>query len=240
MTQLSQHQGSSSVTLVDSMGDDRSVVNAARVSYGKESTELTERDKKLIRYLAQERHMSPFRHVQFTLEIECPEFVARQLYKHQVGMGYTSADFRESATVWNEISGRYVTLEPSYYIPDIYRMQSPESKQASYGRLDQDVCAEAATLVENAVLSADRVYRELLSLGVAREQARIVLPLAMLTRFRVTASLEALVNLIRLRTHPHAQAETREVAEMIRSEVEHVCPVSLNALLVSNNKEYVR
>jgi len=120
------------VTLSDCMGSDLSVVNAARVSFGKRKTEMDEKDIKLIKYLAAHKHMSPFRHVQFSFTLEgISEVVCRQLYKHQVGCAYTSGEFRETATVWNEVSGRYIEFDPEFHVPAEFRKQHTSNKQAS-------------------------------------------------------------------------------------------------------------
>ena len=117
------------VTLSDYMGNDLSVVNAARVSFGKRKTEFDEKDIKLINYLAAHKHMSPFRHVVFTFTLEgISEVVCRQLYKHQVGCSYTSGEFKEAATTWNEISGRYVEFEPEFHTPELFRKQHKNNK----------------------------------------------------------------------------------------------------------------
>src|ERR1044072_3599697 len=117
-----------SIELVDHMGSDLTVVNSARVSFGKRKTQLDESDTKLINFLAKHKHWSPFRHVQFQFHIKAPEIVGRQMYKHIIGADYA---FKDHA--WNEISGRYVEYDDEFYIPSMYRKQSDSNKQASIG-----------------------------------------------------------------------------------------------------------
>lgn len=221
-----------SVTLSDYMGSDLSVVNAARVSFGKRKTSLDDKDERLIRYLATHRHMSPFRHVTFSFTLDgISEVVCRQLYKHQVGCAYTSGEFRESATVWNEISGRYVEFEPEFHVPGHFRKQSKSNKQASVENEFVDSPDEALRIYTGAIEGAYAAYRKLLDLGVCREQARLVLPVSFKNSLVWTPSLEAVAHFVKLRDHEGAQLEIRNLARAIRSLVEPVCPVSLAALL---------
>jgi thymidylate synthase (FAD) len=221
-----------SIVLIDHMGDDLAVVNAARVSFGKASTELTDRDVKLIQYLAEHKHMSPFRHVvfKFTLE-DISEVVIRQLFRHQVGCAYTSNEFREVATVWNEISGRYVEFEPAFHTPGLFRKQHKNNKQASVEGESVDDNEAAMSVYNEAVKQAYDAYRKLLDLGVCREQARMVMPLCFKTSVMWTVSLEALAHFIRLRDHDGAQLEIRNLARALDSLVRPLAPVSLAALL---------
>jgi thymidylate synthase (FAD) len=214
------------------MGDDLAVVNAARVSFGKASTELTERDRGLIRYLAEHKHMSPFRHVVFKLTLEdISEVVIRQLFRHQVGCAYTSNEFREVATVWNEISGRYVEFEPAFHIPSLFRKQHQNNKQASVEGVAVDEHGTATQVYLDAVSASYRAYQSLIELGVCREQARMVMPLCFKTSVMWTVSLEALAHFIKLRDHEGAQLEIRNLARALKDLVEPICPVSLAALL---------
>lgn len=216
------------------LGDDLTVVNAARVSFGKRKTELSEGDKKLINYLAAHQHWSPFRHVQLQFHCKVPEFVARQWYKHVVGIAYT-----ESASVdhaWNEISLRYVNAADfEFYTPNGFRKQSEDNKQASTDELLDDPGETFRKRYENHCKEAFHLYEDLALAGVAREQARGVLPLSLYTEFYWTASLQAVVNFIKLRQHPGAQYEIREYANAIEKLLQDVVPVSYAALMSSDS-----
>ncbi|MEM0950615.1 MAG: FAD-dependent thymidylate synthase [Cyanobacteria bacterium P01_H01_bin.74] len=218
------------VALTDSMGDDLTIVNAARVSFGKRKTALSDGDKKLIRYLAEHKHWSPFRHVQFQFHCKVPEFVARQWYKHVVGIAYTDAMTVDHA--WNEISLRYVDAsEFKFYTPAGFRMQSENNKQASTSHL----VADADSQLKNAFVShcdaALKLYDQLVTAGVAKEQARSVLPLNIYTEFYWTVSLQALVNFIHLRKHEGAQYEIRLYANAIEHLAKLIAPVAFESLI---------
>ncbi len=218
------------VELIDSMGSDLTVVNSARVSFGKRKTSLSEGDKKLIQYLADHKHWSPFRHVQFQFHCKVPEFVARQWYKHVVGIAYTDAATVDHA--WNEISLRYVDASDfHFYTPDGFRKQSEDNKQASTDELVKDPDGLLMTEYKNHCQKALDLYHRLLEHGVAREQARGVLPLNIYTEFYWTVSLQALVNFIHLRTHAGAQFEIRLFADALQQLAQDVVPVSFEALM---------
>ena len=220
------------VQLVDFMGQgDLSVVNAARVSFGKRKDKLDESDTKLIRFLARHKHMSPFRHMQFTFLIHTSEVVCRQLYKHQVGCSFTAGEFREAATVWNEISGRYVEFPEEFHTPASFRRQHPSNKQASLPDQLVEAGDEATAVYRDALDQAYGSYRKLLSLGVCKEQARMVLPVSFMNTLTWTASLEAVVNFIRLRDHDGAQLEIRKLALAVKDLATAVCPYSVEALM---------
>jgi thymidylate synthase (FAD) len=218
------------VELIDSMGTDLTVVNSARVSFGKRKTELSDGDKKLIKYLAEHKHWSPFRHVQLQFHCKVPEFVARQWYKHVVGIAYT-----DSATVdhaWNEISLRYVDASDfHFYTPAGFRQQSENNKQASTDALVKDPDGQLMAEYNNHCQKSLDLYHRMLEHGVAREQARGVLPLNIYTEFYWTVSLQALVNFIHLRTHEGAQYEIRLFADALQKLTQQVVPVSFEALL---------
>ena len=219
------------VELVDHMGSDLTVVNSARVSFGKRKTELSDGDKKLIKYLAQHKHWSPFRHVYVQFHCKVPEFVARQWYKHVVGIAYTDAATIDHA--WNEVSLRYVDAsEFDYYIPQGFRKQSEDNKQASTDEVLTDPKIEAS--FKKQCDEALKLYHSLIEQGVAREQARGVLPLTIYTEFYWSVSLQALVNFIQLRKHAGAQYEIRLYAEALEQFVKQVVPVSYEALLGVN------
>jgi len=196
------------VELLSHFGDDLMVVNVARVSYGKESKELNEKDGKLLNYLVKHKHTSPFRHPQLQFRITCPIYVERQLHKHQVGISV------------NSISGRYVDFSDSYSKIDVWRKQSKSSKQGSDGLIeDQDW----ATQIENdVIITCKFAYNQLLKLGVSKEQARTILPLNLNTTFVWTGSLLALFHLFNLRLKPDTQAETREIADAMLQQVKAI------------------
>ena len=202
--------GGGAVELIDVMGDARTVVNAARVSMGKHVTEMGEADARLIRYLWEHEHTSPFRHVTFQFRLRAPIFVVRQWQKHQIGCS------------WNEISGRYVTFEDEAWSPERWRAQSAAVKQGSAGPLDDLSALGATSLYEEAISNAFETYQRLLALGVAKEQARAVLPLSLMTECFWTASLQAVLHFLKLRLDLHAQEEIRDFARAVRSLVEQV------------------
>jgi thymidylate synthase (FAD) len=189
------------IELLEIFGNDEMVVNAARVSYGKDATNYTSgENKSLINYLASHGHTSPFRHPQLQYRITCPIYVERQLFKHQVGL------------TANSISGRYVDFEDNYYRIEDFRLQSKSSKQGSGGDLEM-YDNDAALIIQDAVINyCSTAYHELLQLGVAKEHARTVLPLNLQTTFIWTGSLLAYINFWKLRITKDTQAETRHIA----------------------------
>ena len=200
--------GTGFVILEASMGSAVSIVNAARVSMGKKVEQITEPDRRLLRYLWEHEHTSPFRHVQLQFHIKAPVFVLRQWMKHQVGCA------------WNEISGRYVTFDQETWTPDVWRSQSPVIKQGSGADLEDG--SDAAELYASAMRNSFNAYEALLALGVAKEQARMVLPLSLMSECYWTASLQAVIHFLRLRQDGHAQAEIRAYADAIRELVKQV------------------
>ena len=185
------------IELLNVMGDDLMVVNAARVSYGKSKGLLDSKDERLINFLVEHKHVAPFRHPQLQFRIECPIFVERQLFKHQVGLSA------------NSISGRYVDFSDNYYLFDKLRYQSKSSKQGSEGEIDNP---ELLKKIEDHVKVSSELYKELCDNEVAKEQARAILPLCLETQFIWTGSLLAYVHLWNLRLKPDTQYETRLVA----------------------------
>lgn len=223
------------VTFVDHMGSDLSVVNAARVSFDKESDwergpsgtinagviSLSDQDAKLINYLAKHNHWSPFAHTSVQIRIKAPVFCARQLVKHQVG------------GVWNEVSRRYVDSEPEFWFPEVWRGRPVNAKQGSSGVLEKENISEH--IVANAVQECIDAYNIMLNEGIAPEQARMILPQNMQTEWYWTGSLMFFCRVCRERLAPGAQQETREVAEQIAEIVAPLYPVSWSALM--NTKE---
>ncbi len=210
------------VKLVDHMGSDLSVVNAARVSFGKRKEEFDESDAKLVRYLAKHEHTSPFRHTALTLHVKAPIFVFRQWMKHRIGSEF------------NEISGRYVVFpEDEFYVPEVFRQQSKDNKQGSFGEIAEEHRGSAAATYLQACRDSVKQYKALLEMGVCKEQARCVLPLGLYSEVYWTVSLQAVAHFIRLRTEGHAQWEIQQYGHGVAKVVEQVYPVSLKALLES-------
>ena len=207
------------VTFIDHMGTDLTVANAARVSFGKQSEmdtsdvwgppKLKDKDAKLIRYLAEHKHISPFGHCFASFHIKAPVFVARQLVKHKF-------------LRWNEISRRYVDSEPEFYVPDTYRGRSLDKKQGSAGTV---------TVSDNGFNEiAMTEYEFLLDVGVCPEQARMVLPQSMMTEWYWSGSLDAFADMCNLRCKSDTQYETQLVAWDIYFEMKELFPVSWMAL----------
>ena len=206
------------VQLVDQMGSDLSVVNAARVSYDKmsdwEDGELSGRDERLIKYLAKHKHTSPFGHAFASFRVTAPVFVARQLVKHKF-------------LRWNEISRRYVNYTPEFYEPN-WRSKPENSKQGSGGPMEISLDTEMLyfATIRNALATYDRMIKE----GVAPEQARAILPQNMMTSWIWSGSLDAWADMCRLRCAHDTQYETRLVATEIDVVMENEFPVSWSAL----------
>ena len=209
-------------TYIDHMGSDLSVVNAARVSFGKKHTEFLEGDSNLIRYLAEHKHMSPFGHAFASFHVKAPIFVARQLVKHKF-------------LRWNEISRRYVDEDVDLYYPpnDVWRGRSEDKKQGSYGEVDLKYPAMDGFLLDDLIEENEAqrlLYRNLLKAGVAPEQARMVLPQSTMTEWYWSGSLDAFADMCNLRCKNDTQYETRVVANKISEKLLDLFPVSWEAL----------
>ena len=216
------------VNTIDHMGSDLSVVNAARVSFGKKSEALgtsgvegepmtpilNDPDKRLIKYLAKHKHMSPFGHAFASFHVKAPIFVARQLVKHKF-------------LRWNEISRRYVDDEPEFYQPDKWRGRSADKKQGSDG-----VVAVSQKAVWENSLASETLYNSLLDRGVCPEQARMVLPQSTMTEWYWSGSLDAFSDMCKLRCKEDTQLETRIVANTISEEMNYLFPISWEALVL--------
>ena len=244
-------------TLIDHMGSDLSVVNAARVSFGKKSDPiawldyeyedgsrsgdliavLDDRDNKLIRYLAKHKHLSPFGHAFASFHVKAPIFVARQLVKHKF-------------LRWNEISRRYVDEEPEFYVPDVWRGRSADKKQGSEGVVDLEAINSwgdpyegrfgEATLGEIVYEEAQEIsysYDLLIKAGVAPEQARMVLPQSTMTEWYWSGSLDAFAAMCKLRCASDTQYESRVVADQISKNMLELFPVSWEALMKGQDDE---
>ena len=211
------------IEVVDSLGSDLTVVNSARVSFGKRKEKFDKSDERLVRYLAKHKHYSPFRHLQIQFHIKAPEFVMRQWYKHVVGIKTTSNGSTKDHA-WNEISGRYVPVE-EYYIPKIWRKQSDDNKQASEGELDNEQNSRAIHYYNTALTTTINMYDRLINdLGVAKEQARVILPLSQYTEVYWTASFQAVMNFIELRNEKTSQIEIQEYAKVMLKQMKEVFP----------------
>ena len=205
------------VELLDTFGDDLTVVNAARVSFAKESAEINAGDKKLIQYLATHNHITPFFHPQARFRIKMPIYVAREWFRHTVGFAR------------NEISRRYVDYEPECYVPDLLRERDANKKQGSKAsaiEANDELVAEVRDFQESAM----GFYKKLLDAKVAPEVARGVLPQSMYTEFIETGSLSAYARLCKLRTDPQAQAEIQAYARAVSELLAGTFPVSWAAI----------
>jgi thymidylate synthase (FAD) len=202
------------IEIVDSLGDDLTPVNAARVSFGGRSTEFTNKDKRLSKFLIKHKHFSPFRHQHAMMIIKAPEFVMRQWYKHIVGIETTSSSSTKDHA-WNEISGRYIPVQ-EYYYPEVWRRQSEDNKQASEGELDNLQQKRMTQIYNTYMKQVQMAYETMVNSGVAKEQARIVLPLSQYTLVYWTASFQSIMNFIELRDEPTAQWEIQEYAKVLK------------------------
>lgn len=206
-------------------GDDLTVVNTARVSYNKKSDEWGDKDERLLKYLWDHEHTSPFRHASIRFEIKAPIFVLRQWMKHQIGCS------------WNEISYRYTQFEePEVFYPGLFRSQDAKNKQSGTGILplaDQD---KATEILHDGYLTAYKAYNDLIDMGVCREQARIVLPVGIYSKAVWTASLQAIMHFIDLRLDESAQKEIRDYAVAIKTLAQIHFPQSIKLL---NKEEFI-
>ena len=235
-----------SVEYVQHTGSDLMVANAARVSFDKESAweqfcegsefdvpsfRLSSKDTKLIQYLANHKHFSPFNHSFITLRVKAPVFVARQLVKHKF-------------MPWNEVSRRYVDDEPEFYFPDVWRAKAENVKQGSAesaagymqeeqwdGTEDNDCYCTSEELVYRDIRSIVGMYQDMVANGVCAEQARMILPQNMMTSWWWSGTLGAYCDMLKLRLDPHTQKESRIVAEKVKEVIEPLFPVSVPALL---------
>lgn len=220
---------------VDHMGCDLDVVDAARVSFQKESDwedgSLSDADTKLISYLAKHNHWSPFAHCTVKFRVKAPIFVARQLMKHTVGFS------------WNEVSRRYVSNEPEFFLPRGFRARSESVKQGSSADIvpviGGDLLVKPETAYKDAARAALNTYDSMLAGGICPEQARMVLPQSTMTEWIWTGTLFAWARMCQLRLDSHTQKETREVAKLIATEMATLFPVSWKALMFDEKKEKV-
>ena len=222
--------GKSSLRLLDSMGNSLSVVNDARQSFDSESTEWTERDGKLLGYLAKHHHTSPFRGVVFKWSVKAPLFIARQWWKHTV-----ASTFVDDQLGWNEQSFRYCAAdEAKFYIPTEFLQQSEDNRQASAGALAADKQSLALMQYVRALHACQTAYDGLLLTGVSKEQARAILPSALYTSFVWTCSLQALFHFISLRISHGAQGEIVAYAKALLELGRPVAPEAFDAFAENN------
>jgi thymidylate synthase (FAD) len=196
-------------------GTDLATVNSARVSFNKRSDELSKKDAKLVSYLSEHKHTSPFNHAYATFRVKAPIFVARQLVKHEY-------------LPWNEVSRRYVDDEPEFYVPDVWRGRSADKKQGSEGVVKLYGVAEQ--IVDDYAAEALTAYQVLLEAGVCPEQARMVLPQSTMTEWWWSGTVGAWAKMCSLRCKPDTQLETRIVADKISDKMGELFPVSWSAL----------
>ena len=199
------------IGLIDHMGTEVSATNAARVSFGKMKTEFDEKDEVLLKYLVENRHMTPLEHITFSFSVHCPIFVARQWMRHRTFS-------------YNEISRRYTTVDLEFYFPDTFRKQSESNRQASTDEIIEKN-TEARQIYSKITDDCFDAYEKMLELGVCKEQARAILPQNMMTTFWMTGNLRNILHFIELRDDDHAQKEIREYAramkELIRPYIPH-------------------
>ena len=201
------------IEVIDSLGNDLTVVNSAGVSFGKRKSVWSAADRRLVKYLAKYKHYSPFRHLQVQFHIKAPEFVMRQWYKHVVGIE-TSSSHSTKDHAWNEISGRYVPVE-DFYTPKVWRKQSEDNKQASEGVLDELQQKRMTSTYNEYMRQVEMAYDRMIDAGMAKEQARIILPLNQYTEVYWTASFQSIMNFIELRNEKTSQWEIQEYAKAL-------------------------
>lgn len=219
--------GNGYVRLVDYMGSDLSVVNAARASFAKESKEFSTQDARLIDFLARENHMSPFRHAFMTFEFKAPLMVARQHWKYVVGSDHTMDS-------WNESSRRYVTMEPEFYIPesDQWRLAPEDKKQGSNGLADPFYGSVLTQQLQEYIEKGEALYNLAMENGIAPEQARLFLPAySMHVVYRWSCSLQSACLFLVQRLENEAQEEIRNYAEAVLHLIKDIYPVSIQALV---------
>jgi len=206
------------VRLDAAMADDLSVVNAARVSFARFSSELTEADKGLINFLMRERHGTPFEHNAFRFHIKCPIFVAREWFRHRIGS-------------FNEFSARYSEVPNEFYVPEYEDIRTQVGKPGSYSfePTDFDTAVDAVGIMKLANEQAYKAYTTLIERGVAKELARAVLPVSMMTQFYWTVNARSLMNFLSLRTHETAQRDIRTYAIAVEELFAETMPETYSA-----------
>lgn len=217
------------VRLVDTLGTDLSIVNAARVSYDKESEEFTARDAKLIDFLIREGHTSPFRHAALTFEVYAPLFVARQWWKYAVGSTHV-----DDQNGWNESSRRYITEDEEFYVPSAsaWRSKPENSKQGSGEPIHFSNGAHYTNKLRESIVDGVALYHEAMADNVAPELARLFLPAyGMYVRWRWTTSLQGAITFLEQRLGHDAQVEIQDYAKAVQSLTEEAFPKTVNAFI---------
>jgi thymidylate synthase (FAD) len=215
------------VELQDHMGGDTQVVNSARVSYGKQVETLEEKDKRLIKRLVSDNHVSVLRSTVMTFRVKCPIAIRNQWYRHVIGGAYANDQIG-----WNEISRRYTSQDLEFYFPTQFRRQDPDNKQASkpltaFDEDDVELFESLSDAWKDQSTDSLMLYNDLLRAGVAREQARMVLPQHLYTEFLWTASLQAVLHFLDLRDKPEAQWEIAVYAQAVQQLAQMVAPETL-------------
>jgi thymidylate synthase (FAD) len=215
--------GIGSVRLDGCMADDVSVVNSARVSFGKKIETLSAADKGLINFLMREKHGTPFEHNSFRFHVRCPIFVAREWFRHRIGS-------------FNEFSGRYAEFSPEAYVPALEDVRSQVGKPGAYSfeKVDDFVAISAREIIEESYNRAFVNYEDLLKLGVAKEVARTVIPVGAFTEFYWTVNARSLMNFISLRNDDNAQYEIRMLAKEVELIFADLMPVTYEAFMLNN------
>lgn len=220
------------VRLVDALGSDLTIANAARVSYAKESLELTNKDKGLIDFLAREDHTSPFRHAVLQFEVYAPLMVARQWWKYIIGSSHQEA-IGDSLNAWNESSRRYITEEPVFYIPeaDQWRSAPENSKQGSGAPIETKLGEEYTKKLMDYVDKGLKLYEDAMEDGICAEEARLFLPAyGMYVRWYWTASLQSVAHFVKQRIEQDAQKEIQDYAKAVLELSLERFPVSFDAI----------
>lgn len=223
------------VELIASCASDLDVVNAARVSFAQQSEleevrvdsgsvighKLSERDAGLIRFLARNRHGTPFEHGFFKFHVDAPIFIFREWHRHRVGHSY------------NEMSGRYVELEERFYWPDAWRVQKGKPGAYTFEPVapDWEFNDYALEIMADSYHHAWKVYRELMALGVAKEQARAVLPVGIYSQMIWSCNPRSLMHFCSLRNAPNAMKEIRDLAAQVEEEFKRIMPVTADAFI---------
>ena len=216
------------VRVVDKLGSDLSVVNAARVSYDKEVEEFSAKDFKLLMFLIREGHTSPFRHAALTFEVYAPLFVARQWWKYAVASTHV-----DDQNGWNESSRRYITEAEEFYVPKVWRSKPENSKQGSGEPVDDVIAADYTEALESVISMTEAWYKSALEDGIAPEQARLFLPAyGMYVRWRWTVSLQGVLTFLEQRLAHDAQWEIVAYATAVRELVQAEFPEVFAAWLV--------
>lgn len=211
------------VKVVDITANDLSVVNAARVSFGKRKDALDEGDEKLIYFLMRERHGTPFEHNFFSFHIKCPIFVTREWFRHRIGWSY------------NEYSARYSEMQEDFYVPSPENVRTQVGKPGAYtfDPLDLQISADVASVIDTTCRSAHNIYQTLIGAGVAKELARTVLPVGTMTEFIATTNARALMHFISLRGDTTAQYEIRQYANALANCFAKAMPVTYDAFIAN-------